>query len=141
GLSMRGAACRRFATHYAGLWASAAPGAGFAETPEFVEIFHGEKLAPTWYDKKLWHLYNATDYARNLFNCPTVAYSGEIDKQKQAADAMAEAMKADGLELTHIIGPKTEHKYEPAAKKEVEKRVDEIAMAGGDEWPKKVRFT
>ena len=30
---------------------------------------------------KLWHLYDATDYAANLFNCPLVAYSGEIDGQ------------------------------------------------------------
>src|SRR5204862_960625 len=135
GLSMRGAACRRFATHYAGLWASAAPGAGFAETPEFVEIFHGEKLAPTWYDKKLWHLYNATDYARNLFNCPTVAYSGEIDKQKQAADIMAKALAADGMQLTHVIGPKTEHKYHPQAKEEINRRIDAIVACGRNPVP------
>ena len=41
----------------------------------------------------------ATDYALNLFNCPTVAYSGEIDNQKQAADIMAKALKAEGIEL------------------------------------------
>ena len=141
GFSMGGAACWQFATHYAGLWASAAPGAGFAETPEFVEVFHGEKLTPTWYDKKLWHLYNATDYARNLFNCPTVAYSGEIDKQKQAADIMAKALAADGMQLTHIIGPKTEHKYEPKAKEEISRRIDSIVARGRNPVPNKVRFT
>src|SRR5262249_29168855 len=31
GFSMGGAACWQFATHYAGRWAAAAPGAGFAE--------------------------------------------------------------------------------------------------------------
>jgi hypothetical protein len=54
---------------------------------------------------------------------------------------MVKAMKDEGLELTHIIGPKTEHKYEPGAKKDVEKRVDDFANAGRDEWPKKIRFT
>jgi hypothetical protein len=28
-------------------------------------------------------LYDADDYAVNLFNCPTVAYSGEIDIQSR----------------------------------------------------------
>ena len=141
GFSMGGAACWQFATHYAGLWASAAPGAGFAETGNFVEVFHGEKLFPTWYDKKLWHLYDSTDYARNLFNCPTVAYSGENDKQKQAADMMAKALAAEGIELTHIIGPKTEHKYEADAKKEISRRIDHIVAQGRNPAPNKVRFT
>ena len=70
-------------------------------------MFQSEKVEPTWYEKKLWHMYNATDYALNIFNLPTVAYSGEIDKQKQAADVMAREMKKVGLELTHVIGPKT----------------------------------
>jgi dienelactone hydrolase len=141
GFSMGGAACWQFATHFAGLWASAAPGAGFAETFQFVEVFHGEKLSPTWYDKKLWHLYDSTDYAKNLFNCPTVAYSGEIDKQKQAADMMAKALAAEGIELTHIIGPKTEHKYEPVAKAEVSRRIDSIVARGRNPVPSKVKFT
>ena len=67
----------------------------------------------------MWHLYDCTDYALNLFNCPTVAYSGEIDKQKQAADMMAKALKAEGIELTHVIGAKTAHAYQPQAKEEI----------------------
>src|ERR1043165_4639413 len=92
GFSMGGAACWQFATHYAGLWAGAAPGAGFSETADFLKVFQNEPLKPTWYEQKLWHWYDSTDYALNLFNCPTVAYSGEIDKQKQAADLMAKAL-------------------------------------------------
>src|SRR5262249_17699113 len=115
GFSMGGAACWQFATHYAGLWAAAAPGAGFAETVQFLKLFENETLTPTWYERKLWHLYDCTDYALNLSNCPTVAYSGEVDKQKQAADVMAQAMKAEGMELVHIIGPGTAHAYHPQA--------------------------
>ena len=70
-------------------------------------------LKPTWYEQKLWHLYDCTDYAVNLFNCPTVAYSGEIDRQKQAADMMAKALEKEGIELVHIIGPKTGHALPP----------------------------
>ena len=64
-------------------------------------------LKPAWYEKKLWHLYDCTDSALNLYQCPTIAYSGELDTQKQAADVMAEALTAEGLELKHIIGPRT----------------------------------
>ncbi len=138
GFSMGGAATWHIATHHAGLWASAAPGAGFAETPEYVKA--DLKEVP-WYEQKLWHLYNATDYAANLFNCPTVAYSGEIDKQIQAAQVMARELKAEGIELTHIIGPQTEHKYHPDAIKEISRRIDSIAAAGRNPVPRRVKFT
>lgn len=138
GFSMGGAATWHIATHHAGLWASAAPGAGFAETPEYVKAKLDEV---PWYEQKLWHLYNATDYAANLFNCPTVAYSGEIDKQIQAAQVMARELKAEGIELTHIIGPQTEHKYHPDAIKEISRRIDSIAIAGRNPVPRRVKFT
>jgi hypothetical protein len=141
GFSMGGAACWQFGAHFPTLWAANAPGAGFSETPEFLNVFQNEKVEPTWYEKKLWHMYNATDYAANIFNLPTVAYSGEIDRQKQAADVMAREMKKEGLELVHIIGPKTGHSYEKAAKEEVNKRIDAIVEKGRDAWPKEFRFT
>ena len=84
-----GAACWQFAVHYPSMWAAAAPGAGFAETADYLKVFQKGSVPPTWYEQKLWHLYDSTDYALNLFNCPTVAYSGEVDRQKQAADMMA----------------------------------------------------
>jgi pimeloyl-ACP methyl ester carboxylesterase len=141
GFSMGGAACWQFAVHRPGLWAASAPGAGFAETPEFLKVFQNEKVEPTWYETKLWHMYNATDYAENVFNLPTVAYSGEVDSQKQAADVMAREMKKVGLELTHVVGPKTGHGYEKEAAKEVNKRIDAVAEKGRDPWPAAVRFT
>src|SRR4029079_2987059 len=141
GFSMGGAACWQFAVHYPGLWACAAPGAGFSETPDFLKVFQNEKLKPTDFEQTLWHMYDCTDYAANLFNLPTVAYSGEIDKQKQAADMMEAAMKKEGLDLVHIIGPKTAHSYEKAAKEEVARRIDEIVAKGRNQVPPKIRFT
>lgn len=130
GFSMGGAACWQYGVHYPTLWAACAPGAGFSETPEFLKVFQKEDIKPTWYEQKLWHLYNASDYAQNIFNLPTVAYSGEIDNQKQAADVMAREMKKVGLELTHIIGPKTGHSYEKGAKEEVNKLIDGFVAKG-----------
>lgn len=130
GFSLGGAACWHIATHHAWQWCAANPGAGFSETEQFLNFFQSETLKPYPWERKLWNLYDATAVAANLFNCPTVAYSGEIDKQKQAADLMAEALKKEGMELTHIIGPKTAHSYEKGAKAEVARRIDALAAQG-----------
>jgi dienelactone hydrolase len=140
GFSMGGAACWQFAVHYPTLWCAAAPGAGFSETADFLKVFQKETVQPTWYEQKLWHMYDCTDYAVNLYNCPVVAYSGEDDVQKQAADKMAEAMKKEGLTLVHLIGPKTKHAYHPETKKEISRRIDALAARGRDEVPARVRF-
>jgi pimeloyl-ACP methyl ester carboxylesterase len=128
GFSMGGAACWQFAVHYPDKWCAATPGAGFAETPEFLNNFQNEQVQPAWWEKKLWHWYNATDYAENLYHCPTIAYSGENDKQKQAADVMAREMDKVGLKLRHIIGPKTGHTYHPTAKAELNRRLDVLVQ-------------
>ncbi|MFT5408518.1 MAG: pimeloyl-ACP methyl ester carboxylesterase [Verrucomicrobiales bacterium] len=126
GFSMGGAACWQFAVHYPSLWCAANPGAGFSETPEFLKSFQGETLNPTPWEKKLWQLYDCTGYALNLRDLPTVAYSGEVDRQKQAADIMAIAMRARGMELTHIIGPGVAHKIHPDSKTDIAARLDKI---------------
>ena len=141
GFSMGGAACWQFATHFAGQWAAAAPGAGFSETPDFTGAFRDPANPPTWYEQKLWHIYDGIDYAVNLYNCPTVAYSGEIDGQRQAAVMMEKALAKEGMTLEHIIGPKAGHFYEKNAKLQVAKRVDEIVSSGRDNMPKTVKFT
>ena len=143
GFSMGGAACWNFAVHYPGLWASASPGAGFSETPDFLRVFQKEIIKPNVWEKKLLHWYDCTDWAGNLYNLPTVAYSGEMDSQKQAADIMAEAMKKEGLHLVHIIGPKAFHSFPPppAAKAELFGRIDSIVEKGRDLLPTKIQFT
>jgi Prolyl oligopeptidase family len=141
GFSMGGAACWQFAVHYPSMWAAAAPGAGFSETADFLKVFQKEPVQPTWYEKKLWHLYDCTDYALNIFNCPTVAYSGDKDSQKQAADMMAKALKDEGIELAHIIGKNIGHRYTPEAKVEINRRIDSIVAAGRDPVPESVHFT
>ncbi|MES2705861.1 MAG: prolyl oligopeptidase family serine peptidase [Verrucomicrobiota bacterium] len=142
GFSLGGAACWHIATHHGWQWAAANPGAGFSETEQFLNFFQGEKLQPQAWERKLWNLYDSTTVAGNLLNCPTVAYSGETDKQKQAADLMAEAIGGNGtgLFLKHVIGPKTAHKYESGAKQEVAAAIDRIAAAGRRSVPREVRL-
>lgn len=138
GFSMGGAACWQFAVHYADRWVGATPGAGFSETPDFLKVYQKETLNPTWWEKKLWHWYDCTDYAINLVHCPTIAYSGELDSQKQAADMMAEALRKEGIELVHIIGPKIGHDYTPDARVEIDRRLTSIAERGRERVPRTV---
>lgn len=130
GFSMGGAACWQFAVHYPGRWFAANPGAGFSETPEFLKVFQKETLQPTWFEQKLWRWYDCTGYAANLAFLPTVAYSGDMDSQKQAADIMEAALKAENLPLIHIIGPMTGHKIHPDSKVEIERHLSRWARLG-----------
>jgi hypothetical protein len=141
GFSMGGAACWHLAVHYAGVWAAAAPGAGFSETPQFLRVFQNEDIRPSGYEKKLLHWYDCPDWAANLYNCPVIAYSGAKDRQRQAADAMDAAMKREALTLLHLIGPDTGHRYEPGARAELNRRIDRLAARGRDAAPAHVLFT
>lgn len=140
GFSMGGASVWHLAAHHASLWVAATPGAGFAETAVYTKAFAPDKDAPPWWEQMLWHLYDATDYAANLADTTLVAYSGEIDPQKQSADIMEKAAATEGVKIERIIGPNTAHKYEPGAKKELAHRLDELAAKGRDEVPAKVRL-
>lgn len=140
GFSMGGAACWQFAVHYTDLFAGAAPGAGFSETPDFLKVFQKETLAPTPYEKTLWHMYDCPDWCVNLAQLPVVAYSGEEDSQKQAADIMEVAMAKEKMHLTHLIGPKTKHSYHPDSAVEIERRLASIAARGRNRVPKQIEF-
>jgi hypothetical protein len=137
---MGGASTWHLATHHPGLWSSASPGAGFAEVANYQRAYLA-KEPPTWWEQKLWNWYSATTYAGNLFNVPTIAYSGELDPQKASADLMEQAMAAEGLKLERLIGPKTEHKYEPATKKELITRLEKLADTGRAPLPREIRFS
>ena len=140
GFSMGGASAWSYIVHFADRWAAGAPGAGFTETEVFLR--GGLARQPQNAEQKvLWHMYDSTDYAVNTFNVPVVAYSGEIDAQKQAADAMASAMLAEGLTLEHIIGPNTAHAYEPGARQRLQERLDQLAAKGRNPSPSEIRFT
>ncbi|HET6883258.1 MAG TPA: hypothetical protein VFI31_24015 [Pirellulales bacterium] len=140
GFSMGGAACWHFAVHHADRWFAANPGAGFAETPAFLNHFQKEAAQPTWFERKLYQLYDCNEWAPNLFHCPTVAYSGEKDVQKQAADIMEQALEEAGMRLRHVIGPGTAHSYHPDSAAEVERSIDSLAEMGRDRYPTAVHL-
>ena len=139
GFSMGGAAVWHLAAHHAGLWAAAAPGAGFSESAEFLNVFK-EPVKPTWFEQKLWRLYDATVYAANFANLPLVAYSGEKDRQMQAALVMERELAKEGMRMKHIIGPDTPHRYHPESKILIDEAMNAIIKRGRDPYPTRLQF-
>jgi len=127
GFSMGGAGVWQMTVHYPDKFFASNPGAGFSETPEFLKVFQQETLTPPAWEQTLWNMYDAPGWVGNLRMIPTIAYSGEIDKQKQAADVMAAACEKEGITLTHLIGPQTAHKIHPDSKADIERRLASLA--------------
>lgn len=138
GFSMGGAGAWHIGAHYTDRWVAVSPGAGFVDVAKY------QKLTPAnsgeWYVQKLWGLYDVPDYVRNLFNTSVIAYSGELDKQREAAVLMENAFKSEGRTLTHLIGPGVEHKYEPNTLKELLKQIDAVVAKGIEKTPNEVHL-
>lgn len=128
GFSMGGAGVWHVAARNADLFVAASPGAGFAETRRYQNL--SPDKFPAKYVQTLWGVYDVPDYTRNLFDLPVIAYSGENDKQIQAARVMEEAFQAEGRKLEHLIGPGMGHKYHPEVLKELIGKLSAAASAG-----------
>lgn len=135
GFSMGGHGAWHVGVHYPSLWAAVSPGAGFTETRNYIKVMPGS-VPP--YQEKAWHIYDAVDYALNLFNTPFIAYGGEIDPQLQASLNMKEAAAKEGLSLNVVVGPKTAHAYHPDSLKEIMRQLTEARRKPD---PKQVKFT
>lgn len=122
GFSMGGAGAWHLGAHYADKWAVVSPGAGFAETAQYTKT---DPAKVPEYERILWGVYDVPDYVRNLFNTRVIAYSGENDKQIQAARVMEAAYEKEGRKLEHLIGPGVEHKYEPETLKTLLAKIEE----------------
>ncbi len=141
GFSMGGAACWGFTVHYPSHWFASYPGAGFSETFRFLGMDKAPERIPASYQQKLWNLYDAHVLAENLYDIPTIAYSGDQDKQKMAADIMVESAAKYGLTLPHVIGPETAHKLHPDSKKQISEELAKLAEKGRVTVPPTIRFT
>lgn len=128
GFSMGGAGVWHLAAHYTDRFVAASPGAGFAETARYRNLSPDQY--PPQYEQMLWSIYDVPGYTRNLFGLPVVAYSGELDKQIQAARVMEQAFSAEGRTLEHLIGAGMEHKYHPDTLAEIVRRMQAAADLG-----------
>ena len=138
GFSMGGAGAWHLGAHFADRWAAVHAGAGFAETAQYNNMT--KENYPPWYTQKLWGLNDVPNYTRKLFNQPLVAYSGENDKQIQAARVMEASFKEHGMSFPHLIGPKMGHKYAEGYMGKVLDIVRPAVEKGRDSYAKKVYF-
>ena len=138
GFSMGGAGTWHIGLQHPDRFAVIGPGAGFTTTRGYVGKMP-ERL-PFDQDKTL-HIYDAVDYAENAFNVPVVAYSGEKDGQKAAADNIENALKnfKEKVNFTHLIAPGLAHampgEWQAKAEAEFKKFVEP-----GRKTPDRVRF-
>jgi hypothetical protein len=128
GFSMGGAGAWHLGAHFADQWACVHAGAGFVDVRRYQKLTP-DKLPP-WYEQTLWGVYDVPNYARNFLNVPLIAYSGEKDAQRDAAEYMMEVLAVEGLQPPHLIGPEMGHKYHPEVLQEVQQFI-ETAVAGG----------
>ncbi len=141
GFSMGGGSAWHLAAHHAGRWAVATPGAGFAETPIFTKSADPRKEPRPAWEQLLWRQYEATGIAANFTHLPTLAYTGELDGQKEASDLMAAAFATHGLPLERFIGPQTAHKYHDETKATLTRRLEAELARGRDPAPRAVRYS
>ena len=120
GFSMGGAGCWHLAVHDPGNWFAANPGAGFVDTI----VYQGWTTKPPFaidsIRQRLLHWYDVLPWASNLQNTHLVAYSGEVDKQRQAAMRIVANLHQQGIDHKHIIGPKMGHKIDPASQETID---------------------
>lgn len=136
GFSMGGGAVWHLSVHYSDQWVATSPGAGFCEIKIYQKLAEkGELEKMPWWEQTLFHWYDAPDYARNLMNVPLIAYAGTEDPQQQSGTIMEKVCADLGFKMQRIWGEKVGHKYEPKAKAELDKRLDEYAAKGRNPAP------
>ena len=140
GFSMGGAGTWHLGLHHPFGFAVMGPGAGFSTTREYIgEAKFGKQ--PDYIEKCL-HIYDAVDYAENNFNIPIVAYSGEKDKQKLAADLIEAKLKdfKEPHSFTHVIAPGLEHSQPADWQAKLEVEYQKHLKTPRPEVPERIRF-
>ncbi len=137
GFSMGGAGCWHLGVHNPGQWFAVNPGAGFVDTIVYqgwdkkppYEMSEAQKRLLMWYDVLPW--------VSNFRNTNLIAYSGELDKQRQGAERVeAEADKLT-VPMQHVIGVGMGHKIDkPSAAK-----IDEVLADWAKNLPKPPKKT
>ncbi len=128
GFSMGGAGCWHLAVHDPGRWLSANPGAGFVDTIEYQGWKEsGPPFALDENRRRLMNWYDVLPWVSNLQNTRTVAYSGEVDKQKQAADRVFAVAKQSNIEFPYVIGKGMGHKIDPESAEKIDSQISQWA--------------
>lgn len=138
GFSMGGAGTWHIGLHHPFLFTVIGPGAGFTTTHGYIGNLPAELPEP---QESTLRIYDAVRYAENAYNVPVVAYSGELDKQKAAADNIEAVVKELGIDkrFTHLIAPGLEHKLPPEWQVKAQAEYDRY-LNKGKQFPNSIRF-
>ncbi len=130
GFSMGGAGCWHLGVHNPGQWFAVNPGAGFVDTIVYQGWDEKPPYALSDAQKRLLMWYDVLPWVSNFRNTNLIAYSGELDKQRQGAElVLAEADKLT-VPMQHVIGLGMGHKIDkPSATK-----IDSVLA----DWAKKL---
>jgi hypothetical protein len=141
GFSMGGAGCWHLAAHDPGRWFAANPGAGFVDTIRYQGW--DQKPMPyqnTDWGRRLMNWYDVPPWVENLSNTHVIAYSGELDAQRQAAEIMVEAAQQHDIQFPHAIGVGMGHKIDEASADAIETQLAEWADAADGQYRRSVRL-
>lgn len=146
GFSMGGAGCWHLAAHDPGRWFAANPGAGFVDTVKYQGWEKGFPYEPGAWGRKLLAWYDVPPWVENLSNTQVIAYSGEVDKQRAAAEVMIEAAKDSaklqelGFEVKHVIGKDMGHKIDRPSAAKIDAALALLEKEVGKEPRKEIHF-
>ena len=132
GFSMGGAGCWHLAVHDPVKWFSANPGAGFVDTLVYQKWNDKPPFPLDPVQQKLLRWYDVLPWVTNLKNTHVIAYSGEVDKQKQAADRVHLASKDAGLSWPYVIGEGMAHKIDPESAQRMNDQIAQWASTPTD---------
>lgn len=141
GFSMGGAGCWHLAAHNPGKWFAANPGAGFVDTIRYQGWGESDMpYEPGDWGRRLMNWYDVPPWVKNLRNTNVIAYSGEVDKQRQAAELMIEAGRAVEMNFLHAIGIGMGHKIDQQSANAIEQQMSQWAMAADGAYRSKIEM-
>lgn len=144
GFSMGGAGTWHLGLHFPDQWCVISPGAGFTTTHGYIKDLPA-KLPP--YQEACLSIYDAVDYAQNVFDVPVVAYGGEKDPQLQAARNIEERLRSRDeqgnkkvISMKLLVAPGLKHEFPAEWEKKMAEARSDFTAKGREEYPPRVRF-
>jgi pimeloyl-ACP methyl ester carboxylesterase len=141
GFSMGGAGTWHLGLHHPDRFAVIGPGAGFTTTHGYIKGLPNPLPSP---QEECLRIYDAIRYAENARMLPIVAYSGEKDAQKAAADNIEKRLRELKIDtMTHLVAPGLEHRFPPEWQKQAEVEWSKFAGEGKgrNPQPDEIHFT
>jgi predicted esterase len=139
GFSMGGAGTWHLGLHHPDQFCVIGPGAGFTTTHGYIKGLPDPLATP---QEECLRIYDAVRYAENARGLPVVAYSGEKDPQKAAADNIEARVKSLQINtMLHLIAPGLEHQMPAEWQKKAEVEFAKYATEGRNPSPDEISFS